>query len=62
MIKLGLQHIFLLQSVGSVVKWLELPHMINMMSVQKLLAPFCYILGKDTLRHFALLGGLGKQF
>ena len=23
---------------------------------------FCCVLGKDTLRHFPLLGGLGKQF
>ena len=35
--------------------------MINMVSFQKPLAPFC-ILGKDTLSHFSLLGGLGKQF
>ena len=26
------------------------------------LAPFCCVLGKDTLRHFPLLGGLDKQF
>ena len=30
--------------------------------VQNLLAPFCCVLGKDTLQHFSLLGGLGKQF
>ena len=22
----------------------------------------CFVLGKDTLQHFPLLGGLGKQF
>ena len=26
------------------------------------LAPFCCVLGKDTLRHFPLLGGLDKKF
>ena len=31
-------------------------------SVQNLLAPFCCVLGEDTLRHFPLLSGLGKQF
>ena len=31
-------------------------------SVQNPLAPFCCVLGKDTLRHFPLLGGLDKQF
>ena len=34
---------------------------INMVAVENLLAPFCCVLGKDTLRHFPLLGGLGKQ-
>ena len=29
---------------------------------KKTLAPFCCVLGKDTLRHFPLLGGLDKQF
>ena len=24
--------------------------------------PLCYVLGKDILRHFPLLGGVGKQF
>ena len=28
--------------------------MIDMISVEKLLAPFCYFLGKDSLRHFPL--------
>ena len=27
-----------------------------------LLAPFCCVLGKDTLRHIPLLGVHGKQF
>ena len=36
--------------------------MINMVSVQNPLAPFCCVLGKDTLRRFPLLGGLDKQF
>ena len=31
-------------------------------SVQNPLVPFCCVLGKDTLWHFPLLGGLGKQF
>ena len=34
---------------------------IEMASVQNLLAPFSCVLGKDILRNFALLGGLGKQ-
>ena len=33
-----------------------------MISVQNLLAPFCFVLGKSILRHFPLLVGLGKQF
>ena len=33
-----------------------------MISVQNPLAPFCYVLGKDTLRHLPLLGGFGKKF
>ena len=32
------------------------------LAVQNPLAPFCCVLGKDTLRHFPLLGGLDKQF
>ena len=36
--------------------------MIDMVSVQNQLASLCCVLGKDTLRHFLLLGGLGKQF
>ena len=35
---------------------------IDMISVENLLAPFRCVLGKDNLRHFPLLGGLGKQF
>ena len=34
---------------------------IDMVSVQNSLAPFCCVIGKETLRHFSLLGGLGKQ-
>ena len=34
----------------------------QMVSVQNPLKPFCCVLGKDTLRHFPLLGGLDKQF
>ena len=36
--------------------------MIDMVLVQNPLASFCCVLGKNTLRHFLLLGGLGKQF
>ena len=32
---------------------------IQMVSVQNLLTPFYCVLGKDTLQHFLLLGGLG---
>ena len=35
---------------------------INMVWVHNPLAPFCCFLGKDTLRHFPLLGDLSKQF
>ena len=35
---------------------------IEMVSVQNLLAPFRYIFEKDTLRHFPLLGGLTSNF
>ena len=47
--------------VGSMVEWLKVL-MTNMVSVQNPLAPFCCVLGKDTLRHIPLLVGLGKQF
>ena len=50
------------QSVGSVVEWQSAGLVTNTVSVQNLLAPFCCVLGKDTLRHFPLLGGPGKQF
>ena len=30
-------------------------------TIQNLFTPFCSVLGKDTLQHFPLLGGLGKQ-
>ena len=36
-------------------------HMLFADSVQNPLAPFCCVLGKDPLRHYPLLGGLGKQ-
>ena len=35
---------------------------IDIVSIQNLLAPFFCVLGKDTLRYFPLLGGLGNQF
>ena len=50
------------QVVGSVVEWLKTELMISMVSVQNPFAPFCCVLGKDTLRHFPLLGSLDKQF
>ena len=44
-------------------EWLEAPGFrIDMVSLQNLLTPFGCVLGKDTLRHFPLLGSLGKQF
>ena len=33
---------------------------IDMVLVENLLASFCCVLGKDTLRQFFLLGGLSK--
>ena len=42
--------------VGSVVEWLK-----RRPYDQTGLTPFCCILGKDTMRHFSELGGLGKQ-
>ena len=36
-------------------------YVIDLVPIQNLLAPFCCVLGKDTFRHFSLLGGLGKQ-
>ena len=35
--------------------------MIETAAFENLLQPFCYIHGKDTLRHFSLLGGFWKQ-
>ena len=32
-----------------------------MVSVQNLLLPYCWVLGKDTLWHFSLLGDLGSS-
>ena len=34
----------------------------DMVAIQNLLVSFCCVLEKETLRHFPLLGGLGKQF
>ena len=48
--------------VSSVVEWLKHQLMTNMVLVQNPTVPFCCVLGKDTLRHFPLLGGPGKQF
>ena len=45
-----------------VVEWLSTGLMINMVSIQNPLVPFCCVLGKDTLWHFPLLNGLDKQF
>ena len=36
--------------------------MIDMVLIQNLFVPICYILGKDILRHFSWLGGFGNQF
>ena len=41
--------------VGSVIEWFK-----RRDRDQNPLAPFCCVLGKDTLRHIPLLGGLGK--
>ena len=46
--------------VSSMVEWLERWIVIDIVSIQNLLTPFCCALGKGTLRHFPLLGGLGK--
>ena len=48
--------------VGSVVKWLKRRARDQHGLGQNPLAPFCCVLGKDTLWHFPLLGGLSKQF
>ena len=48
--------------VGCVVEWLEHRDGHNMISVQNLLASFCCVLEKETIGHFPLLGGPGKQF
>ena len=47
--------------VGSVIEWLKRQNPDRHGSVQNLLAAFCCVLGKDTLRHCFLLGGLGKH-
>ena len=47
--------------VGSMVEWLK--HQTDdQHDLQNPLAPFCSVLGKDTLQHFPLLDGLDKQF
>ena len=49
--------------VGSVVEWLKhRAHDQHGLSSKPTCIIFCCVLGKDTLRHFPLLGGLGKQF
>ena len=48
--------------LGSVVEWLKHRTDDQHGLGSKPLAPFCCVLGKDTLRHFLLLGGLDKQF
>ena len=50
------------QHLGNVVEWLERQDCDQHGFGKNLFAPFCCILGKDTLRHFHLLGGFGKQF
>ena len=50
------------ENISSVVEWWSIVIVISMVSVQNLLAPFCCVLGKETLWHFPLLGSLGKQF
>ena len=48
-------------SVSSVVEWLKC-HAHDQHSLSsKPTVPFCCVLGKNTLRHILLLGGLGKQ-
>ena len=47
----------------SVVEWLK--HRTDDqhgLSSKPTCEPFCCVVGKDTLRHFPLLGGLDKQF
>ena len=34
----------------------------HLYKIPKLLVAFCCVLNKDTLQHFPLLDGLGKQF
>ena len=34
---------------------------IDIVSVQSLLGPFCCVLGKDTLWHFLLIDGFSKK-
>ena len=51
-----------LNDVGSVVKWLRRRAHEQYGLGSNPLAPFCCVLGKDTLRHFPLLDGLGEQF
>ena len=47
--------------VGSVVDWLEPVIVIDMVSVQHLLAPFCCVFENDTIRHFSYLMILGSS-
>ena len=48
--------------VDSAVEWLKRRSRDQHGLASNLVAPFCCVLGKDTLRHIPLLGGLGKQF
>ena len=48
--------------VGSVVEWLKHRTDEQHGLGSNPLTPFCCVLGKDTLRHFPLLGGLDKQY
>ena len=51
--------------IRSVLKWLRTPQLIanaiDMVAIQNLLNSFYYLLEKNVLRHFPLLGGLDKQ-
>ena len=48
--------------VGNVVEWLKRRPYDQTGLGSNPLAPFCCVLRKDTIRHFSVIGGLGKQF